>query len=398
MLKRVLHAANQVVTHEETHTGKELTIENTVNAPAEVRVRGDSWQGSTTGAQLLDYIEKYKGTSYATVVDNNAVLIPGINRSDTKLIIEYGEIQAGTYTISADCYGDARDIRLEVYIDGTKKADTGNKIGNAKTTFTIDAGILSVKIHTGDANGSIVTVGGFCNLMLNAGSTALPWEPYTGNAPSPSPEYPQDIISVSGILKSTNNSLGGRDKLRESQITIPELRAIPGTDVRDELVVYEDGSGKIVRRVANRHLSPDDNFGNSGLSTDETKNFLMKSIVDLKPQKKGYITNASCNIANTGKVQGFNVANTVFAGGSNSDILYICVSSEVASTVEEFKTLVASKDIYVNYEIEPIEEPLTAAEVQGFLRTHQYHTEIGFEGLDEHLEPEVEVKCEVLGR
>ena len=54
MFKRVLHAANQVVTHEETHTGKELVIENTVNAPAEVWVRGDSWQGKTTGAQLFD--------------------------------------------------------------------------------------------------------------------------------------------------------------------------------------------------------------------------------------------------------------------------------------------------------------------------------------------------------
>ena len=29
--------------------------------------------------------------------------------------------------------------------------------------------------------------------MLNAGSTALPWEPYTGRKPSPSPEYPQEI-------------------------------------------------------------------------------------------------------------------------------------------------------------------------------------------------------------
>ena len=29
--------------------------------------------------------------------------------------------------------------------------------------------------------------------MINAGSKALPWEPYTGEKPSPSPEYPQEI-------------------------------------------------------------------------------------------------------------------------------------------------------------------------------------------------------------
>ena len=30
-------------------------------------------------------------------------------------------------------------------------------------------------------------------VMLNAGDTALPWEPYTGAAPSPSPAYKQEI-------------------------------------------------------------------------------------------------------------------------------------------------------------------------------------------------------------
>jgi hypothetical protein len=34
--------------------------------------------------------------------------------------------------------------------------------------------------------------------MLNIGSEALPFEPYTGGKPSPSPEYPQEIVSVGG--------------------------------------------------------------------------------------------------------------------------------------------------------------------------------------------------------
>ena len=33
-------------------------------------------------------------------------------------------------------------------------------------------------------------------IMLNSGSTSLPWEPYTGGAPSPSPSYPQEIESA----------------------------------------------------------------------------------------------------------------------------------------------------------------------------------------------------------
>ena len=32
--------------------------------------------------------------------------------------------------------------------------------------------------------------------MLNTGTSALPWEPYTGGQPSPSPDYPQQIVSA----------------------------------------------------------------------------------------------------------------------------------------------------------------------------------------------------------
>lgn len=32
--------------------------------------------------------------------------------------------------------------------------------------------------------------------MLNAGSIALPWEPYTGGQPSPNPDYPQEIVNA----------------------------------------------------------------------------------------------------------------------------------------------------------------------------------------------------------
>ena len=32
--------------------------------------------------------------------------------------------------------------------------------------------------------------------MLNTGTSPLPWEPYTGGQPSPSPDYPQEIVSA----------------------------------------------------------------------------------------------------------------------------------------------------------------------------------------------------------
>ena len=39
--------------------------------------------------------------------------------------------------------------------------------------------------------------------MLNEGTTALPYEPYTGGQPSPSPDYPQEIVSAGKYNEDT---------------------------------------------------------------------------------------------------------------------------------------------------------------------------------------------------
>ena len=41
------------------------------------------------------------------------------------------------------------------------------------------------------------------DIMLNSGSTALPYEPYTGGQPSPSPDYPQPITSAGKYNEET---------------------------------------------------------------------------------------------------------------------------------------------------------------------------------------------------
>ena len=47
-------------------------------------------------------------------------------------------------------------------------------------------------------------------VMLNAGSSALPWEPYTGGKPSPSPNYPQEIKNAkSEVVVHGKNLFGG---------------------------------------------------------------------------------------------------------------------------------------------------------------------------------------------
>lgn len=78
--------------------------------------------------------------------------------------------------------------------------------------------------------------------MIERGTIAHDYEAYTGGAPSPSPDYPQEIKCVDGCSMTLANAEG----------TETQTAAIPFTlqgigDVRDELYVYADGAGKLVQ-------------------------------------------------------------------------------------------------------------------------------------------------------
>ena len=72
------------------------------------------------------------------------------------------------------------------------------------------------------AKGDVIN--GTTNIMVNEGDIVLPYEPYTGGKPSPSPEYPQEIKSVvNPTVKVTNE-----DGLKVQSVTFPyTLNAIP---------------------------------------------------------------------------------------------------------------------------------------------------------------------------
>lgn len=56
-----------------------------------------------------------------------------------------------------------------------------------------------------DSNNDVGTYTKFKNAILSVGEAKVPYEPYTGGKPSPSPEYPQEIKSVvNPTVKVTN--------------------------------------------------------------------------------------------------------------------------------------------------------------------------------------------------
>lgn len=161
-----------------------LTLENAIGKPLKgLRIYGKSKQVTTTGAQLLE---------------KNKVIHPS-NGGVRSIVLFEGEL-SGTYTVSCALEGDVKyptKAALEIIVDGVDKYCLVNN-------HTVVTGMIT-KI-TCFAQNTYCDFTGTLHIMLNAGSAPLPWEPYTGGKPSPSPDYPQEIESV-GMKWSTGANL-----------------------------------------------------------------------------------------------------------------------------------------------------------------------------------------------
>lgn len=172
-------------------------------------VYGKSTQVTTTGAQLFTSSVTKKYNSGVKLTKKDSVWhLEGTNTADgvrnIRLIepTEHFKLPADTYTLSFSKDG-VFPIGINISIAKVANPDVGSEqiwtgIGNAglnrPTKFTLDGTEEALSIFVNFPAGKYIS----CDLyvMLNAGNTALPWEPYTGGKPSPSPDYPQEIVSA----------------------------------------------------------------------------------------------------------------------------------------------------------------------------------------------------------
>lgn len=202
------------------------------------RIYGWSKQETTSGKQLLEYpyFETTKTSLGITFTDNGdgSIAISGTAtdesyfncfwNSDTKAM----PIKAGEYCISVDSISNAF-----VGIGLRKTNGTEETVGYLTTTwlkqtFTLDEDAF-LFMYIGVNNGK--TVNETIKVMLNAGTEALPWEPYTGNIPSPNPEYPQPIVSA-GQKLANGVQLFDKDAVTPELLDISNGAALNNSDWR----------------------------------------------------------------------------------------------------------------------------------------------------------------------
>lgn len=227
----------------ETASGESIHLTDSADAKVvEFTLYGKAKQETTTGAQLFNYdawknVRTLNGTS---VFENNGVTISATSNDaytnyydfpeNAKIFVNEGDVitlswEESSNKVGATCIfpnGDASKI-VYVYNNETKSI-----------TYTVPPGVTYLTFRFGVKNaGDTIS---YKNIMINKGSTPLPYEPYTGGQPSPNPYYKQDV-EISGASGSIVVKSCGKNLLKNTA----ESTTVDGLTV----TVNEDKSVKI---------------------------------------------------------------------------------------------------------------------------------------------------------
>lgn len=135
---------------------------------------GSSKQTSTKGLQLLDIAKiptPQAGLSYYNM-----------------------QVEEGKYTLSTKY---RRAVQKDLFLlAGEVNTGASSNVNGVDSTISRTVESINGYITIGYRNGENGVNPLDFETMLNMGETPLPYEPYTGGKPSPSPEYPQEIVSA----------------------------------------------------------------------------------------------------------------------------------------------------------------------------------------------------------
>ena len=157
-------------------------------------LEGNTTQISTTGAQLMDLSKLqriYNRVNYVLTGDGG-IQVSG-NTIDNASNSAVGSItlEPGTYYVS----GSVSVQNTQIFVRVKKWYEDGTSTVINDTSFVVDGTETKInyfiQVNQGLSDFNIMVYP-----MLNVGDTAKSWEPYTGEKPSPSVEYPQDFVGA----------------------------------------------------------------------------------------------------------------------------------------------------------------------------------------------------------
>lgn len=222
---------------------------------------GNSKQVVTTGANLLPYpypseSKTHNGITFTVNKDGSVTVngtstdfcsfqILGSSNSDSQVNIPGNYISGGDNDISIAIYNNT----------GSGYVELGHSAGQFseidKSTYT--QGYVELRIIEGKT---------FTNKIVYpmlSNEQNIPWEPYTGGQPSPSPDYPQPINSIEGSLefvcrrKNLLNNAAISKTVNGLTFTVNKDKTITvnGTATRYTTLKISDPNNKLIPIIGN---------------------------------------------------------------------------------------------------------------------------------------------------
>lgn len=348
---------------EATAEGTELTLHSAAAPLTALTLYGKSEQETTTGAQLYDR-----------------------NLSEDNKYQNF-DISTGNFEISNNgSYWITGKIPVEPNTQYILRPSTGS--GGA---FYSD---LETPIKNVSASGNIFTTPENANyvcfnmhrestpygtkLMLNKGTTALPWEPYTGGQPSPSPDYPQEIKSVgdSGTINVTLSNGGSQSQI----LPVQTPNGLPGIPVSSG-GNYTDANGQqwmcdeidfkrevYIKRI-NYFLVKADVTGVSYEDLDGGRIAISLNLNGFPVAKSGR-AEVLCTRGKSAIITPENRTGFCFSSGP---ALYYYNNNSDINSAESFISWVSEHQMSFLYQLStPVETPLSASELSAYAALRTY--------------------------
>ena len=159
----------------------------------DIKLLGKSEQLSTTGKNLFDLEKAKKAESYETV---------NVGGTEYKAII-YRVTSNTDYTLSVSGKVSGNITNLNIGNTTTRYSLVTNNI-TSRSINSLEGGLIYVFFSEGTVEANIeIFYKQYFDIQLETGKVRTTYEPYTGEQPSPSPEYPQEIKNIGKYNEDT---------------------------------------------------------------------------------------------------------------------------------------------------------------------------------------------------
>lgn len=224
--------------------------DSSLNELKELEVEGVCEQQITTGKNLLPN-KIQTNTIHGVTCTNNGdgtVTLNGTATAKTYFATNDAISLSldGNYTFSANTYNNLGYSlyhgSAELFFWDTKSDKTFSATGsfdNVRPQINIESGVT--------LNNVIV------KFQLEKGSTATEYEPYTGGQATPSPDYPQEIKTITDSLSMTSNN--GKDETEENYLESVIIANLPEGEFTGKLNdTYKDTLKVVYKEDGKHHL------------------------------------------------------------------------------------------------------------------------------------------------